>query len=63
MLDIYGHINNAVYYAYLDTVINNWLISEGGLDIHDGGVVGLCVESHCEFKAPAAYPETLRAGL
>ncbi|MGH3647651.1 MAG: acyl-CoA thioesterase [Micromonosporaceae bacterium] len=63
MLDIYGHINNAVYYAYMDTVINNWLISEGGLDIHDGGVIGLCVESHCEFRAPAAYPERLRAGL
>lgn len=61
--DIYGHINNAVYYAYMDTVINNWLIAEGGLDIHDGDVIGLCVESHCEFKAPAAYPETLRAGL
>ncbi|MGH3712416.1 MAG: acyl-CoA thioesterase [Micromonosporaceae bacterium] len=62
-MDIYGHVNNAVYYAYMDTVVNNWLIREGGLDIHHGNVIGLCVESHCEFKAPAAYPETLRAGL
>ena len=61
--DIYGHVNNTVFYAYMDTVINDWLIAEGGLDIHDGDVIGLCVESHCEFKAPAAFPETLRAGL
>ncbi len=61
--DIYGHVNNAVYYTYMDTVINSWLIREGGLDIHHGNVIGLCVQSHCEFKAPAAYPETLRAGL
>lgn len=61
--DIYGHVNNTVYYAFMDTVINTWLIREGGLDIHDGGTIGLCVESHCEFKAPAAFPETLRAGL
>ncbi len=61
--DIYGHVNNTVFYAYMDTVINDWLIAAGGLDIHDGDVIGLCVESHCEFKAPAAFPETLRAGL
>ena len=61
--DIYGHVNNTVFYAYMDTVINDWLIAAGGLDIHEGDVIGLCVESHCEFKAPAAFPETLRAGL
>ncbi|HEX2619014.1 MAG TPA: hypothetical protein VHL11_02675, partial [Phototrophicaceae bacterium] len=33
--DIYGHINNALYYAFFDTVINHFLITEGGLDIHD----------------------------
>ncbi|MGH3716112.1 MAG: acyl-CoA thioesterase [Micromonosporaceae bacterium] len=63
MLDVYGHINNAAYYAYMDTVINNWLIAEGGLDIHDGDTIGLCVESHCAFNAPAAFPERLRTGL
>lgn len=61
--DIYGHINNAVYYSFMDTVINNWLIRYGGLDIHHGGTIGLCVESRCAFKAPAAFPEPIRVGL
>jgi acyl-CoA thioester hydrolase len=61
--DVYGHVNNVDYYGFFDTVINAWLIREGGLDIHDGPVIGLCVESHCEFHAPLAFPETVTAGL
>lgn len=61
--DVYGHVNNVVYYAYFDTIINRWLIEEGGLDIHRGDVVGLCVESRCRFVAPASYPDDLEAGL
>jgi acyl-CoA thioester hydrolase len=61
--DVYGHVNNVEYYSYFDTVINAYLISEGGLDIHAGSVIGLCVESHCAFKAALAFPETVRAGL
>jgi acyl-CoA thioester hydrolase len=61
--DVYGHVNNVDYYAFFDTVINAWLIREGGLDIHGGPVIGLCVESHCEFRAPLAFPETVTAGL
>src|SRR3954452_14343827 len=61
--DVYGHVNNVEYYAFFDTVINAWLIREGGLDIHSGPVIGLCAESHCEFLAPLAFPETVTAGL
>jgi acyl-CoA thioester hydrolase len=61
--DVYGHVNNVEYYAYFDTVINAWLINEGGLDIHRGLVVGLCAESHCDFRAALAFPETVEAGL
>jgi acyl-CoA thioester hydrolase len=61
--DVYGHVNNVEYYAFFDTVINAWLIAEGGLDIHRGEVIGLCAESHCEFHAPLAFPETVQAGL
>ena len=61
--DVYGHVNNVEYYAFFDTVINAFLIREGGLDIHAGEVIGLCVESHCEFVAPLTFPETVEAGL
>ena len=61
--DIYGHVNNVQYYALFDTLINAYLIQEGGLDIHAGEVIGLCVESHCAFKAAMAFPDLVRAGL
>ena len=61
--DVYGHVNNVEYYSYFDTVINAWLIEEGGLDIHRGGVIGLCAESHCTFHAPLVFPETVEAAL
>ncbi|WP_026375970.1 acyl-CoA thioesterase [Aestuariibacter salexigens] len=61
--DIYGHVNNVTYYAYFDSVINRYLIAEGGLDIHHGNVVGFIVESKCNFFAPIAFPDELFAGV
>mgnify|MGYP002844292863 FL=1 len=61
--DIYGHVNNVTYYAYFDTVVNCYLIDNGGLDIQDGTVVGFAVETTCRFFKPVAYPEKLSAGL
>jgi acyl-CoA thioester hydrolase len=61
--DVYGHVNNVTYYSYFDTVINTWLIREGGLDIHAGGQIGLCAESHCTFLAPIEFPQIVQAGL
>lgn len=61
--DIYGHVNNVVYYSYFDSAANLVLIREGGLDIARGDVIGLVVESKCEYHAPLAYPERLRAGV
>lgn len=61
--DVYGHVNNVVYYAYFDTVINRYLIEAGGLDPHGGDEIGLVVASQCQFLGPAAYPEELDAAL
>jgi acyl-CoA thioester hydrolase len=61
--DVYGHVNNVEYYSFFDTVINAWLIEEGGLDIHRGEVIGLCAESHCEFRAPLVFPQMVEAAL
>ncbi|MEQ9463515.1 MAG: thioesterase family protein [Haliea sp.] len=61
--DIYGHINNVVYYSYFDSVANRYLIEEGGLDITDGKVVGYVVQSGCDYHAPASYPEAIEGGL
>jgi acyl-CoA thioester hydrolase len=61
--DVYGHVNNVVYYSYFDTVVNKMLIAEGLLDIEHSPTIGLCVESHCAFAAPLVFPETVEAGL
>jgi len=61
--DLYGHINNVVYYSFFDTVINHYLINAGGLDIHQGRVIGLAVETMCRFYRPLAYPDPVDAGL
>ena len=61
--DIYGHVNNVVYYSYFDTVINAYLIDPGGLDIHAGEVIGVCAESACRYRAAFAYPDLVEAGL
>jgi acyl-CoA thioester hydrolase len=61
--DVYGHVNNVVYYSYFDTVVNRMLIAEGLLDIERSPTIGLCVESHCTFTAPIVFPETIEAGL
>jgi acyl-CoA thioester hydrolase len=61
--DAYGHLNNVVYYSYFDTVINRWLIAEAGLDIEQGPVIGLCVESKCRFLRTIAFPDDVDAGL
>src|ERR1043166_7752641 len=61
--DVYGHVNNVVYYSYFDTVINQYLIGEGGLDIANGGVIGVCVESMCRFQQSLTFPQTIEAGL
>ena len=61
--DIYGHVNNVTYYSYFDTVVNCFLIDQGGLDIETDNVIGMAVETMCKFNKPLAYPEVLEAGL
>jgi acyl-CoA thioester hydrolase len=61
--DVYGHVNNALYYSFFDTVINRYLIVEGGLDIARGLAIGLCVESRCRYRKVIAFPDDVDAGL
>ena len=61
--DVYGHVNNVTYYSYFDSAANLFLIREGGLDIHAADVIGVVVESACQYHAALAYPQELRAGV
>jgi len=61
--DAYGHVNNVVYYSLFDTAVNRYLIEAGALDIHAGAVIGLVVETHCNYFSPIAFPQMVDAGL
>ncbi|MGM3386714.1 acyl-CoA thioesterase [Stutzerimonas stutzeri] len=61
--DLYGHVNNVVYYSYFDSAVNAYLIERGGLDIHNGEVVGFVVSSSCDYFASIAFPDQIEVGL
>jgi len=62
-LDPYGHMNNVVQYELFDTVVNAWLIEHGALDIQKSPVIGLVVETGCNYFATLTYPEPVTAAL
>src|SRR5271154_1429038 len=61
--DVYGHVNNVVYYAWFDTAVNRFLIDSGTLDIAASPVVGLVAETGCRYHASVTYPEEVTIGL
>jgi acyl-CoA thioester hydrolase len=61
--DAYGHVNNVVYYSWFDTIVNEYLISEGALDIERSEVIGLVVETRCSYFSELAFPQSVDAGL
>ncbi len=61
--DVYGHVNNVVYYSFFDTAVNTHLIQEGGLDIHNDPIIGVVVETTCQFHKELAFPQTVHAGI
>jgi acyl-CoA thioester hydrolase len=61
--DVYGHVNNVVYYSYFDTVVNHYMIETGVLEIERSPVIGLVVETGCRYGKSITFPEPVHAGL
>jgi acyl-CoA thioester hydrolase len=61
--DVYGHVNNVVYYSWFDTAVNAYLIEQGALDIHHGETIGLVIETQCNYFSPLAFPQVVEAGI
>lgn len=61
--DVYGHVNNVTYYSYFDTAVNQYLIEAGVLEIERSSVIGLVVETMCQYFGPITFPETVTTGL
>nr|WP_255670029.1 thioesterase family protein [Aeromicrobium wangtongii] len=61
--DVYGHVNNVVYYSYFDTAVNGYLLDVTGTDIRRLDAVGLVAETQCEFLRELGYPADVQVGL
>ncbi|PAP74996.1 acyl-CoA thioesterase [Rubrivirga marina] len=61
--DVYGHVNNVVYYSFFDTAVNRWLIDAGLLDVETAETIGLVVRTECDYFAPVAFPQSVEAGV
>ena len=61
--DVYGHVNNVIYYSWFDTAVNAYLIERGALDIHAGQTIGLVIETQCNYFASLAFPQIVEAGI
>lgn len=61
--DVFGHVNNVVYYAWFDTAVNGWLIDRGLLDPAASSIIGLVVETGCSYAESVAFPEPVSIGI
>lgn len=61
--DVYGHVNNVVYYSFFDTVVNQYLVKGESLDPRTSPVVGLVVETQCRYFRPISFPDSVDAGI
>ncbi len=61
--DVYGHVNNVVYYSLFDTLVNATLVEAGLLDPATSDIIGLVVETGCTYFASIRFPETVEGGL
>jgi acyl-CoA thioester hydrolase len=61
--DVYRHMNNTTYYAFFDTLVCQYLIEKGALDVEKSPVIGLVAETTCRFFRSIAFPSKINAGL
>ena len=61
--DMYGHVNNVTYYSYFDTAANALLIEKTHFDAHHSPMIGLVVNSSCDFLQELSYPEIIDVGV
>ena len=61
--DMFGHINNVVYYSFFDTAVTHFLIETGILRLKNNPIVFYVVHTSCNFITSLSYPEEIEAGI
>ncbi|WP_187369720.1 acyl-CoA thioesterase [Fodinicola acaciae] len=61
--DVYGHVNNTVYFSYFDTAVNGWLIEATGVDIRQLPAIGIVAEVSCRYLKEIRFPDILQVAI
>lgn len=61
--DSYRHMNNTTYYSFFDTIVNQYLIENGVLDVEKSEVIGLVAETMCSYFKSLGFPSKVTVGL
>lgn len=61
--DVFGHVNNTIYYIWLDTAVCGWLMEAGLLEVDGEDLIGLVVDTGCSYASPVSFPERVEIGL
>ena len=61
--DVYGHMNNVVFYEFVDSIVNYWLNASRALPVPDNNIIGLVAHTQCDYFAPLGFPNTITCGL
>ena len=61
--DAFGHVNNVVYYSWIDTAVNRYLLDRGLLDLAASPVVGIVAETGCRYVSQITYPDDVTVGI
>jgi acyl-CoA thioester hydrolase len=61
--DVFGHVNNVVYHAWVDTSVNRFLISRGVLELGDADIAGVVAETQLRYLSEISYPDPVTVGI
>lgn len=61
--DVYGNVNNVVFYSFFDIVVNCFLVDEVGMDFRYSLVIVYVVSLQCQFILNIFYLEDVEVGV
>lgn len=62
-VDVFGHVNNVVYYAWFDSAVCGWLVEVAGADPSRDDTLTFVVETGCRYHEAIMFPQRIEVGL
>jgi acyl-CoA thioester hydrolase len=61
--DMFGHVNNTLYYSAMDNAATYWFREHAGLDPFSSEWIAVVVSSSCRFVESAVWPDVIQVGM